>query len=45
MKKAKDLMLEFTALAIRDPQRTAEMFTEDGAFEMPYLAAFGYPTQ
>jgi hypothetical protein len=45
MKKAKELMLEFTALAIRDPQRTAEMFTEDGAFEMPYLAAFGYPTQ
>jgi len=45
MKKAKELMLDFIALAFRDPQMAADMFTEDGAFEMPYLAIFGYPSQ
>jgi hypothetical protein len=45
MKKAKDLLLEFTALAIRDAEKTADMFAEDGAFEMPYLATFGYPAE
>ena len=35
MKKAKELLLEFTALAMRDAEKTADMFTEDGAFEMP----------
>ena len=42
MKKANELLLEFTALASRDPQKAAEMFTEDGAFEMPFLATFGF---
>ena len=34
MKNAKELMLEFTAFSIRDPKKAAEMFAEDGAFEM-----------
>jgi ketosteroid isomerase-like protein len=38
-------MLDYTALAIRDPQKAADMFTQDGAFEMPYLATFGYATK
>ena len=45
MKNAKELMLEFTASWFRDPKQAAEMFAEDGAFEMPYLATFGYPSQ
>jgi uncharacterized protein len=45
MKKAKELMLDFTALAFRDPQRAADMFTEDGAFEMHYLGPIGYPSR
>src|ERR1700676_4175749 len=45
MKMAKELMLDFTALAFRDPQKAADMFTEDGAFEMPYLATFGYASR
>ncbi len=45
MKNAKELMLEFTAFSIRDPKKAAEMFAEDGAFEMPYLATFGIPSQ
>ncbi len=45
MKNAKELMLEFTASSFKDPKQAAEMFAEDGAFEMPYLATFGYPSQ
>ena len=45
MKNAKELMLEFTASSFRDPQKAAEMFAEDGAFEMPYLASFGVPSE
>ena len=45
MKNAKELMLEFTAFSIRNPKKAAEMFAEDGAFEMPYLATFGIPSQ
>ena len=45
MKNAKELMLEFTAFSFRDPRKTAEMFAEDGAFEMPYLATFGIPSE
>ena len=44
-KNAKELMLEFTAFSFRDPKKAAEMFAEDGAFEMPYLATFGIPSQ
>jgi ketosteroid isomerase-like protein len=45
MKNAKELMLEYTAFSIRDPKKAAEMFAEDGAFEMPYLATFGFPSE
>ena len=45
MKNAKELMLEFTASSFMDPQKAAEMFAEDGAFEMPYLASFGVPSE
>ncbi len=45
MKNAKELMLEYTAFSFRDPKTAAEMFAEDGAFELPYLATFGLPTQ
>ena len=42
MKNAKELLEEFTAASFRDPKKAAEMFTEDGAFEMPYLESFGF---
>ena len=45
VKNAKELMLEFTAFSFRDPKTAAEMFAEDGAFEIPYLATFGVPSQ
>ena len=45
MKNAKELMLEYTAFSFRDPKKAAEMFAEDGAFEMPYLASFGLPPE
>jgi hypothetical protein len=41
---ARELMLEFTAFSFRDPNKAAEMFAEDGAFEIPYLATFGVPS-
>src|SRR5947199_10628014 len=43
MKNAKELLEEFTAASFRDPKKAAEMFSEDGAFEMPYLESFGFP--
>ena len=43
MKNAKELLEEFTAASFRDPKQAAEMFTDDGAFEMPYLESFGIP--
>src|SRR5258705_13549038 len=43
MKNARELLEEFTAASFRDPKKAAEMFTEDGAFEMPYLESFGIP--
>jgi hypothetical protein len=43
MKNAKELLEEFTSASFRDPKKAAEMFTEDGAFEMPYLESFGLP--
>ena len=43
MKTAKELLEEFTAASFRDPKQAAEMFTDDGAFEMPYLESFGLP--
>ena len=43
MKNAKELMLEYTAFSFRDPKKAAEMFAEDSAFELLYLATFGLP--
>jgi hypothetical protein len=37
MENAQELLEEFTAASFRDPKKAAEMFTDDGAFEMPYL--------
>jgi NAD(P)-dependent dehydrogenase (short-subunit alcohol dehydrogenase family) len=36
LKNAKEMMLEYTAFSFRDPKKAAEMFAEDGAFELPY---------
>ena len=41
MKNARQLLEEFIALSFRDPESASSMFTEDGAFEMPYLADLG----
>ena len=38
-------MLEYTAFSFRDPKKGAEMFADDGAFEIPYLATLGLPPQ
>ena len=43
MKTARHLLEEFTASSFRDPKKAAEMFAEDGAFEMPYLESLGFP--
>ena len=43
MKTAKDLLLEFTASSLADPHASAAMFSDDGAFELPYIANFGFP--
>src|SRR5882724_552989 len=43
LKSARELLDEFTASSFRDPRRAAEMFAEDGAFEMPYLESVGVP--
>ena len=43
MKNAKELLKEFAAASFRDPKEAAKMFTEDGAFEMPYLESLGVP--
>jgi ketosteroid isomerase-like protein len=45
VKNAKELMFEYTAFSFRDPKKAVEMFAEDGAFEMPYLASFGLPPE
>jgi hypothetical protein len=43
MKNARELLEEFTASSFRDPRKAAEMFVDDGAFEMPYLESVGVP--
>jgi len=43
MKNAHQLLEQFTAASFRDPRKAAEMFTEEGAFEMPYLESLGIP--
>jgi|SRR5271155_2067370 len=45
MKTAKELLLEFTASAFADPYAAASMFSDDGAFELPYIADFGLPAR
>ena len=45
MKTAKELMLAYTAYSFKDPYKAAEMFAEDGAFELPYLATLGLPPE
>src|SRR6266852_6248783 len=32
-------------ICFREPKKAAEIFAEDGAFELPYLATFGLPTE
>ena len=43
MRNARELLEQFAAASFRDPKKAAEMFTEDGAFEMPYLESVGVP--
>jgi hypothetical protein len=43
MKNARQILEEFTASSFRAPKKAAEMFAEDGAFEMPYLDSLGFP--
>ena len=43
MKNARQILEEFTASSFRDPRKAAEMFAEDGVFEMPYLDSLGFP--
>jgi len=40
MKDSKTLLLTYLAL-IRDPERAAALFAEDGVFELPYLRSLG----
>ena len=42
-KGARQILEEFTASSFRDPKKAAEMFAEDGAFEMPCLDSLGFP--
>jgi len=44
-KAASELLKDYLAFSMRDTKKTAAMFSENGAFEMPYLADFGWPTQ
>lgn len=43
MKNAKQLLQGYNDFSFRDPQTAAEMFTDDGAFEMPYFESLGIP--
>jgi len=40
MKDSKALMLEYLA-SIRDPERAATLFADDGVFELPFLRSLG----
>jgi hypothetical protein len=40
MKDSKALLLEYLA-SIRDPERAASLFADDGAFELPFLHSLG----
>lgn len=41
MKTARQLLEEFTASSSRDTKKAANMFSEDGMFEMLYLESLG----
>ncbi len=45
MKTPKELLLEFTASSFVDPYAAAAMFSENGVFELPYIADFGFPAR
>ena len=40
MKDSKALLLQYLA-SIRDPERAASLFAENGAFELPFLRSLG----
>ncbi|MEA3133514.1 MAG: hypothetical protein QOG17_1360 [Gammaproteobacteria bacterium] len=40
MKDSKAVLLEYLA-SIRDPERAASLFADDGAFELPFLRSLG----
>jgi uncharacterized protein len=40
MKDSKALLLDYLA-SIRDPERAASLFADDGAFELPFLRSLG----
>ena len=40
MKDSKDLLLAYLA-SVRDPERAASLFAEDGVFELPFLRSLG----
>src|SRR6478672_10459543 len=40
MKDSKTLLLQYLA-SVRDPERAASLFAEDGAFELPFLRSLG----
>src|SRR5258708_37615452 len=40
VKDSKALLLEYLA-SIRDPERAASLFADDGAFELPFLRSLG----
>jgi len=40
MKESKDLLLAYLA-SVRDPERAASLFAEDGVFELPFLRSLG----
>ena len=40
MKNSKALLLEYLA-SVRDPERAASLFADDGAFELPFLRSLG----
>src|SRR6267154_6826871 len=40
MKDSKALLLEYLA-SVRDPERAASLFADDGVFELPFLCSLG----
>src|SRR5215468_4900013 len=43
MKTAAQLLEEFTAIGLGDPERTVDLFSDEGAYEVPYLESLGLP--